>query len=268
MLWLTIIRRLLLCYFLVYAAATAAAFYVPVFALDLSSWEGAGFYSLILAFLITSVILLIVRYVDKITFLDLGLVFKKDSIAIFLFGVFLGALAPLIRLLILAMSGEKISFGLLPTVDVLTLLGLAGGTLGVAWYEELVYRGYTLFNLSQRLNRKQAIVVSAAIFVVPHLPNMIGYLGNTASLIDVLTIFFAGSLLGAAFYWQKNIWIPFGIHFANNFVTILLFPDGSGIVGGTGRDFISLANFADPVSVLFVLVLFLYLAKKNIFKWK
>lgn len=91
----------------------------------------------------------------------------------------------------------------------------------VAVSEEIFFRGILFRMINRRWNIWAALVISALIFSGLHILN------DNATLWSSIAIAIeAGSLLGAAYAYSKNIWLPIGIHWIWNYTqgNILGFP--------------------------------------------
>ncbi len=91
----------------------------------------------------------------------------------------------------------------------------------VAYYEELIFRGYLTLNLFEGLQQNLlkfraaalgSTFVISALFAVVHLNN------PNATWIGVMNILLAGFMLGLPFFISGSLATPIGIHFAWNFV--------------------------------------------------
>lgn len=82
----------------------------------------------------------------------------------------------------------------------------------IAFYEEIVFRGYILNNLLQSANKWLALLISAIIFALAHTTNPF------FSVIGASNIFLAGILLGLNYIYTKNLWFGIMLHFTWNFV--------------------------------------------------
>ena len=83
----------------------------------------------------------------------------------------------------------------------------------VALVEEILFRG-VLFRLPERsLGSWRALVLSALVFALAHLPNA----GIT--LLAVLNTALAGLLFAAAYLATRRLWLAIGMHFAWNFIS-------------------------------------------------
>lgn len=77
--------------------------------------------------------------------------------------------------------------------------------------EELVYRGLLQNKLMERLNPHVAIWVAALIFSAFHL-----------QLEGLLPRMLLGAILGYAFYWTQNLWVPIIAHFFLNGIQVIV----------------------------------------------
>ena len=84
--------------------------------------------------------------------------------------------------------------------------------LVVAVGEEVACRGVIFRLVDQRWGTVAALAVSAFIFGVGHLPN-----DNSSWWASMAIAIEAGLLLGAAYKWSGNLWLPIGIHWAWNY---------------------------------------------------
>ena len=95
----------------------------------------------------------------------------------------------------------------------------------VAVSEEIFFRGILFRMINRRWNLWAALVISALIFGGLHIFN------DNATLWSSIAIAIeAGSLLGAAYAYSKNLWLPIGIHWIWNYTqgNILGFPVSGG----------------------------------------
>ena len=84
--------------------------------------------------------------------------------------------------------------------------------LVVAVGEEVLFRGIVFRMIDQRWGTAVALIVSALIFGFVHIIN-----DNATVWSSVAIAVEAGLLLGAAYKWAGNLWLPIGIHWAWNF---------------------------------------------------
>ncbi|RMH69656.1 MAG: CPBP family intramembrane metalloprotease [Gemmatimonadetes bacterium] len=78
--------------------------------------------------------------------------------------------------------------------------------------EELVFRGYILGTLMERMDKYIALGVSAFLFMMLHIFN------PNISQLGTINLTLAGFLLGIYYLHQRNIWFSVGMHVTWNFV--------------------------------------------------
>ena len=95
----------------------------------------------------------------------------------------------------------------------------------VAVSEEIFFRGFLFRIINRRWNLWAALVISALIFGGLHIFN-----DNATFWSSIAIAIEAGSLLGAAYAYSKNLWLPIGIHWIWNYTqgNILGFPVSGG----------------------------------------
>jgi membrane protease YdiL (CAAX protease family) len=148
------------------------------------------------------------RWIDRRSFLSLGLDYLNrgtDMVA----GIALAVSVLGAATLILRFTGH------LKWTDILfngkALVIALGNLLLVAFYEEIIFRGYILNNLLESFNKWAALGISAGLFTLFHLGNP-GF-----DFLSVLNIFAIGILLGLYYVYTRNLWFPICFHFAWNF---------------------------------------------------
>lgn len=87
---------------------------------------------------------------------------------------------------------------------------------GVAFAEELLFRGFVFQRLIAGLGQCPAQLIIAAYFLLTHLNNP-GMTGNIKVMASI-NIFLASILFGLAFIQTKSLAMPLGLHFMANFV--------------------------------------------------
>jgi len=81
-----------------------------------------------------------------------------------------------------------------------------------AVFEEILFRGIIFRITEQKLGSVWALIISSSIFGFAHLANP-----NSTVFSAIAITIEAGLLLGAAYIYSKNLWLPIFIHFAWNF---------------------------------------------------
>ena len=200
------------------------------------------------------------RYIDRKSFASIGLRFAQffpGGIIGFLGGVFLVCSGGMV---IYLMGGLQWTDVLLSN-DIFLSVGLM---LLFAFSEELVFRGYILRNLMKSFNEWLSLATSAFLFALVHLMN------PGIPVVGIINIVLGGLVLGLAFMYSLNLWMPVLFHFSWNFFQgpVLGFPV-SGLSFKTilssnlfGSDLISGGSFGFEGSVIctaFLLAAFLAL---------
>lgn len=182
------------------------------------------------------IIWIFVKYVDKITFMDLGFNISKaikDSVI----GLLLGFVIMFIGFITLLISKdiyiETYTFFL---IDFLLSILIF---VFVSFSEELLIRGYILQNLQASMNNNLALTVSSALFSLFHFPN------PHTSLIGFINLFLAGVLLGLCYLLTKNLWLPLALHFSWNFFQGSVF--GFNVSGIKGNSIIEIGYQTETV---------------------
>lgn len=150
------------------------------------------------------------RWIDQKTFISLGLDFSghgREAIAGGMLAVFI----------ICASSLLLKATGHLKWMDIIfdprALFLAFGSTLVVAFYEELIFRGYILNNLMESFPKWLALMISAVLFMLYHLTSQssIGFFPMANSLI-------LGLILGLNYLYSKNLWFSFLFHIGWKFL--------------------------------------------------
>jgi membrane protease YdiL (CAAX protease family) len=172
--------------------------------------------SVIAAIAITVSVYLARRFLDRRSFLSLGL--RWDSLAArdLLFGILLpGLLMELIYLAEWAAGWLRFE-GFVweqPTWGT-ALLGVAVTALVfilVGWYEELLSRGYWLQNLRDGLNLAWGVAISSALFALAHSAN------PNVTWVAIVGLFAAGLFLAYGYLRTGLLWLSIGLHIGWNF---------------------------------------------------
>lgn len=163
------------------------------------------------------------RWIDWRKFSDFGIKMSLDWWLDFVFGLLLGAgLMWMIFLIEKQMGWIKV----LPTPENLGWANfyryISRGLflfICVGFYEELLFRGYLLKNLSEGLHAKTSaktavlisLIVTSAIFGIAHATN------PNATFVSSFNIALAGIFLGLGMLFNGKLAIPIGLHITWNF---------------------------------------------------
>ncbi len=173
--------------------------------------------------IVTLSVFLARRYLDRRSFVSLGLHWNRQAMLdlLFSFGLagFLMALIYSIEWAAGWLKFEGFAWQQLPlsTVILRSLLGLLSIGVTVAWLEELRDRGYLLQNLKDGLNLPWALFLSSSAFAAGHLGN------PNASWISTLGLFLAGFFLAYGWVRTRQLWISLGLHAGWNFFEGIVF---------------------------------------------
>lgn len=199
---------------------------------------------------------------------QLGLLPKPERIKQFFLGLLIAALCSLTYFgLIVLISRSKLAINQeFHSVDLLkSIWWITKSVL----FEEFLFRGALLYLAVQLIGQRKALLISAVIFGVYHWfsYNIFG------DVLQMLFIFLLTAAAGLAFSYSfiktKSMYLQTGLHFAWNFVTIVVFSNGplgkQFLVVSDGQNIrtaLSLVLYFFQVSILPVVTI-LYLKKKS-----
>lgn len=148
--------------------------------------------------------LLMMKYLDRRPFSDLGLSLKRRGKDI-LYGLLAAVVLYGIGF------GLSVALGLVRVTSIQFHPGWMLGTLFffllVAVTEELALRGYILRRLLQtRMNKFLALFLSSLLFAGMHLTN------PNIAFLPLLNLLLAGAMLGATYLYTRNLWFPISLH--------------------------------------------------------
>jgi len=90
-------------------------------------------------------------------------------------------------------------------------------------WEEILFRGFFLNRLNERLSFWSANVISALLFMLIHWPYWVSKYGFSAVVIkDSINVFLLGCLFGWVMKKSNSLWPAIGAHIANNFLSGLI----------------------------------------------
>jgi len=205
------------------------------------------------------------RWIDRKSFISLGLHLEghvQEAMAGALFAIFIiGASSLLLK-----------ATGHLKWMDIIfdprALFLTFGSILLIAFYEELIFRGYILNNLMDSFPKWLALLISALLFMIFH--------WNSAGFFPMLTTLIMGLIIGLNYLYTRNLWFSICFHTAwkyfeapllgfsgNESSQTLLQIDLHGdenITGGVNG--LEGSVFLMTVSLLSLLTLYLLLQKK------
>jgi hypothetical protein len=136
-----------------------------------------------------------------------------------------------------------------PSVDAALIVRSLRWNVNSVAYEELLFRGYLLYQVIRRLGTRRGVLLGAAAFGVYHWFSY-GVIGNPVMMAFIFAFTGAfGLMLALAFARTKSIALPFGLHLGWNLVSYLGFsagPLGLGLlVPGNGAARMEAAGLPD-----------------------
>lgn len=210
----------------VFTGAASLAIFLPYFLISgKTDFSGTPFLlisEVVEVFTIFLSVFIVRRYLDKRSFVSLGLQIDKRTVM----DVFTGIGITLLMMGLIFFSEWRLdwltinsfAWNVDPMQYVITqvLLFVVIYTV-VGWNEELMSRGYHLQTIASGTNLFWGLVISSAIFGGLHLAN------PHATWIGALGIFCAGLFLGYAYIRTGKLWLPMGLHLGWNFFEGVVF---------------------------------------------
>jgi len=151
--------------------------------------------------------------------------------------------SPLINLIdyIISLTGYSVSTTL--PIDFRSVQGFLIGLFALAVlpavFEELIFRGIVYTGLQKKFSVKFAIIFSAILFALMH-----------TSVQQTVYQFIIGVLLAYVFYLTGSLLASIILHFANNFIIIVI-----NVITGNVQSTVSFTGFSDYVNVAFMTIL-------------
>lgn len=180
-------------------------------------------YTLAIAIMVM-LFLLLLRYIvkkEKLTWKQLGFQ-KEHCVSSVIKGFMIGIVFIVLYIAILVMMNQLVFEYRALTIG--RLYSLAMGLIifsGVAFAEELTFRGYLQYMLGRK-NQTVGMILSAGVFALNHLLNIQNY-----TLLSLVYLMMGGILFGVIRMKTKNIWFPLGFHIAWNWTEIRVFGLGN-----------------------------------------
>jgi len=130
-------------------------------------------------------------------------------------GVVIGATLQCLTVLVIYLNGGFKVISVNPVSAIIIPMAMA---FSAAIFEEIIIRGIIFRIMEEKLGSYIALIISAAIFGALHLLN------PHATVVSAICIAIqAGLLLGAAYIYSRNLWLPIALHFAWNFTQTGIF---------------------------------------------
>ncbi len=162
-------------------------------------------------------VLLCRRYLDHRSVRSLGLARTGYSLTVSIAGGFLVGFLPVVLVIGILLAGGGFDWvGASASAQTALLVPVL---MAMAFFEEIVCRGYLLQNLIDIRRPLFGIVFSSTVFWLLHSLNPSAW----SSPIVSLNLFGAGVSLALAYQLSRNIWFPTAMHFGWNFAQGVLF---------------------------------------------
>lgn len=159
------------------------------------------------------------RWIDKKSFVSLGMQWRASSVADLLFGFLLsGIMAG-------AVFFAMVIFGYINNIEVAAFGWLAASMVVgsllimmlVGYWEELVFRGYILQNMAEGMGLKAAIISSCLLYGLVHSAN------PNATVLSTAIIVLFGYLRIYGYLGTGQLWLSIGMHTGWNFFQATVF---------------------------------------------
>lgn len=221
------------------------------------------------------------KFIDKKSFISLGLKFNKQAIWDMLVGFILSGFMVGLFFASLLLFGMLeineigwISSGFSPILEILLLFFGVG--LATGYSEELAFRGYILQNLGEGIGLVWAVVASCILYGLMHMLNP-----NSTLLSGVLIVIF-GFLRIFGWLRTSQLWLSIGMHTGWNFFQGPIFGFSvSGLNSEslikhtiTGYSWMTGGSFGPeagivvvPVILLALMIMFLWTIKRKNTPW-
>lgn len=162
------------------------------------------------------------RFLDKRSFVSLGLRVNKQTFT----DIFIGIAITFVMMgsiyFVETVAGwltfESFAWQTEPAINVITgVLTFFVVFIFVGWNEELLSRGYHLQTLASGINMFWGIVISSSVFGLAHLGN------PNATWVSAVGILFAGIFLAYGYLRTGQLWLSIGLHIGWNFFEGVVF---------------------------------------------
>lgn len=255
----------ILAFFAIFMTITAVGM-VSVRTILGSLRKGSDLQFSILAVTATAAVYIARRYLDKKSFVSLGLRFDRYALLDIVSGVLNSALLMasvyfcMLWLGLIEFQGfswwtETAGAGTTFQLAIVPVVLLVVYKLSiVAWWEELVFRGYLLQNMIAGLGLTSSVVLASLIFGFGH-----GFNPDATLLSSVLIALITPQLI-YAYLKTEQLWLPMGLHLGWNFFQASVFGFASSgqaspsLISQTavGPDWLSGGDFGAEGSVLII----------------
>lgn len=187
-------------------------------------------HSSLLQFLGACIVLVLLLYfnsriIDKIPFIEYGLILTKYTVIYFLAGIIIASISVIIMLFFGAYIGALKFNTVATTLKVHSVMSFAFKMILVAFIEEAVFRGYLYTNIQnslQSLFNHPYWSMALALFFSSILFSLAHFNTNHFSTITFIGLLINGIVWCVPFILTKNLGLSIGMHASWNFVQHLL----------------------------------------------
>ena len=191
--------------------------------------KGSDLQYVILAITATLAVFIARKYLDKQTMTSLGLKWDRLAILDVLFGILNSAFVMTCVYFVMLWTNliefdgfswwadEASANTVFRSTAILTVLSVFFNLAIVAWWEELVFRGYILQNMISGMGLMWSIVLTSSLFAFLHALN------PDATILSILIIAVITPQLIYAYLKTRQLWLPIGLHLGWNFFQASIF---------------------------------------------
>lgn len=168
-----------------------------------------GLTGFLIVLVATPAVLIARRKFDHKSFRSLGLE-ARGRFTETIYGFVVAAVAASLSIAILWMAGfADLTFVGISAIELFLLF--VGTAAGIAWFEELVFRGYLLQNLIEGLGVRRAVVISVLVSTLVHVFNPHASAASTFIIGGIV------ALHVYAYLRTRRLWLTLGLHAGWNF---------------------------------------------------
>lgn len=164
----------------------------------------------IIAIAATGAVIIARRFIDKKSTLSLGLKIDGGTLKDLLFGMLVSFFMAGLIFGVMAIAGLIENIGI-NRIGMFAFLLLLLPNILIGWWEEIVFRGYLLQNMSEGLGLRTAVLLSCALYGIVHAANP-----NAGPLSTAIIVLF-GFLRIYGYLATKKLWLSIGMHIGWNF---------------------------------------------------
>ncbi len=174
--------------------------------------------------------LLYVKFVEKRSLSEIGIVWNKKIVYSMIRGMVIGALMVTLMIGIFMITGLGVYRGK-GNISLCSVLLWGIAYIIQSFTEEIMCRGFLQTSLSRRVNPQLAIALTSLAFMAPHLSSMLEMSGWTM-VVGIVNLLLVSCLFSVIMIKEESLGAPCGMHFGWNFCLGIVF--GLSVSGGDG----------------------------------